>query len=48
MISRVCDIVAASGKLRMLDVAELNPSLDVDNRTARTAARLIHRIVTRR
>ncbi|MFD9827684.1 formimidoylglutamase [Tsukamurella tyrosinosolvens] len=48
VISRVCDIVAASGKLRLLDIAELNPSLDVDNRTARTAARLIHRIVTRR
>ena len=41
------DIAAASGKLRLLDIAELNPSLDVDNRTARTAARLIHRIVTR-
>lgn len=48
VISRVCDLVAASGKLRLLDVAELNPSLDIDNRTARTAARLIHRIVTRR
>ncbi|WP_019203948.1 formimidoylglutamase [Tsukamurella sp. 1534] len=48
VVSRVCDVVAASGKLRLLDIAELNPSLDVDNRTARTAARLIHRIVTRR
>lgn len=48
VISRVCDVVSASGKLRLLDVAELNPSLDIDNRTARTAARLIHRIVTRR
>ncbi|MFI6429791.1 formimidoylglutamase [Rhodococcus oryzae] len=46
VIQRVCDLVARSGKLRLLDVAELNPALDVDNRTARTAARLIHRIVT--
>ncbi|WP_420750561.1 formimidoylglutamase [Rhodococcus sp. O3] len=45
-IQRVCDRVTASGKLAVVDVAELNPSLDVDNRTARTAARLIHRIVT--
>ncbi|MFC9835731.1 formimidoylglutamase [Rhodococcus sp. NPDC127530] len=47
-IQFVCDAVAASGKLAVCDVAELNPSFDVDNRTARTAARLIHRIVTKR
>ncbi|MFJ9363474.1 formimidoylglutamase [Nocardia sp. NPDC101769] len=48
VIERVCDLVAGSGKLALLDVAELNPDLDIDHRTARTAARLIHRIVTRR
>ncbi|MGE6319573.1 formimidoylglutamase [Pseudomonas oryzihabitans] len=32
----------ASGKLRLADVAELNPALDQDGRTARVAARLIH------
>ena len=47
-IQFVCDTLAASGKLAVVDVAELNPSLDIDNRTARTAARLVHRIVTRR
>ncbi|MFI6428742.1 formimidoylglutamase [Rhodococcus oryzae] len=46
VIQRVCDIVARSGKLALLDIAELNPKLDFDNRTARTAARLIHRVVT--
>lgn len=46
VISRVCELVTASGKLALFDVAELNPSLDVDGRTARTAARLIHRLVT--
>jgi formiminoglutamase len=45
-IQSVCDRVTASGKLAVVDVAELNPSVDIDNRTARTAARLIHRIVT--
>lgn len=45
-VQYVCDRIAESGKLAVLDVAELNPSLDIDNRTARTAARLIHRIVT--
>jgi formiminoglutamase len=43
----VCDRVAASGKVLVCDVAELNPDLDIDNRTARVAARLIHRIATR-
>lgn len=45
-IQRVCDRVAHTGKLVLCDVAELNPALDVDDHTARTAARLIHRILT--
>ncbi|MFD4355323.1 formimidoylglutamase [Nocardia sp. NPDC058518] len=45
-IESVCDRVTAGGKLVVVDVAELSPRFDVDNRTARTAARLIHRIVT--
>lgn len=40
--------VARSGKLALLDVVELNPELDIDSRTARSAARLIHDVVTRR
>ncbi|WP_067541841.1 formimidoylglutamase [Nocardia crassostreae] len=47
IIQRVSDRVTISGKLAAVDIAELNPSLDIDSRTARTAARLIHRIVTR-
>ena len=31
-----------SGKLRLVDFAELNPNHDIDNRTAKAAARLIH------
>lgn len=37
---------AASGKLRLVDVAELNPEFDVDNRTAKVAARLISDITS--
>jgi formiminoglutamase len=37
--------VRASGKLRVADVAEYNPSLDQDRRTARAAARLAHRLL---
>ena len=33
--------VAATGRVALLDVVELNPDFDVDNRTAKAAARLI-------
>ncbi|MGW0634573.1 formimidoylglutamase [Nocardia salmonicida] len=45
-IQSVCDRAAASGKLAIVDIAELNPPFDIDDRTARAAGRLIHRIVT--
>lgn len=45
-IEHACTRVAASGKLALCDVAELNPALDVDARTARTASRLVHRVLT--
>ncbi|MEV5006310.1 formimidoylglutamase [Streptomyces sp. NPDC056159] len=48
VVEHVCAAVAASGKLAVCDVAELNPDLDVDNRTARAGARLVHRILTTR
>ncbi len=38
--------VAGCGKLPLVDVVELAPPFDADGRTARTAARLIHAIVT--
>ncbi|MCB5906670.1 formimidoylglutamase [Streptomyces pinistramenti] len=46
IVERVCATVAASGKLAVCDVAELNPELDIDGRTARAGARLIHRVLT--
>ncbi|MFV5996908.1 formimidoylglutamase [Streptomyces sp. NPDC056231] len=48
VIERVCHRIAVSGKLAVCDIAELNPDFDVDQRTARAGARLIHRIVTAR
>mgnify|MGYP002652240238 CR=1 FL=1 len=38
-IQAVCHRVARSGKLVLVDVVELLPRMDVDGRTARTAAR---------
>ena len=43
LIDTACD----SGKLRATDVAELNPSLDEDARTARVAARIVGRITSK-
>lgn len=47
VISAVCRQVCASGKLLHTDVAELNPSFDIDNRTARVAARLVNTLLGR-
>lgn len=44
VVEAVCAHVAASGKLVLVDVVELCPPLDVDGRTARAAARLVHTI----
>ncbi|WP_144792986.1 formimidoylglutamase [Kocuria palustris] len=46
VILAACSAAAGSGRLRHFDVVELNPSYDVDSRTARTAARLIHEILS--
>ncbi|AKK05960.1 formiminoglutamase [Corynebacterium mustelae] len=46
IIHTVCVALAKTGKLRLVDVVELNPTYDVDGRTARVAARLINDIVT--
>ncbi|WP_119156497.1 formimidoylglutamase [Caldimonas tepidiphila] len=44
VIEPLLDRVAASGRLRLADIAELNPHLDLDGRTARVAARLLGRV----
>ncbi|HYD61913.1 MAG TPA: formimidoylglutamase [Noviherbaspirillum sp.] len=45
VVEPVVDMIAGSGKLRLADFAELNPSHDVDQHTARVAARLLARVV---
>jgi formiminoglutamase len=47
MVMEWLRFIAMSGKLRICDVAELNPSLDQDQRTARLAARMIYEVVNR-
>lgn len=47
VIQAVCDAVVDSGRLIHLDVTELSPRFDSDARTAKVAARLIHRVITR-
>lgn len=47
VLEKVIDAACASGKLRVADVAELNPALDKDHQTARVAARLVGRIAAR-
>lgn len=43
-IEMLVDEIRCSGKLRLADIAELNPAYDKDLLTARVAARLIHRL----
>ena len=45
LVLTAVNAAAHSGKLALMDVVELNPSLDIDARTARTAARLIDHAV---
>ena len=42
LLEPLLETVRDSGKLRLVDLAELNPEYDIDARTAKVAARLIH------
>lgn len=44
VLEPLLDTVAASGRLALMDVAELSPPYDRDGATARVAARLVHRM----
>ena len=44
VIEPLVESVIASGKLRLADIAEMNPRFDIDHRTAAVAARLVARI----
>jgi formiminoglutamase len=45
VVRQLCRTIARSGKLAVVEVAELNPRFDVDGHTARLAARLIDEVV---
>ncbi|WXL27121.1 formimidoylglutamase [Ectopseudomonas mendocina] len=42
LLEPMLECLKGTGKLRLIDLAELNPTYDIDNRTAKVAARLIH------
>jgi formiminoglutamase len=44
VVEALLDLVTDSDKLRLADIAELNPLYDIDHRSARVAARLVARI----
>ncbi|MCL7930591.1 formimidoylglutamase [Halomonas llamarensis] len=44
LLEPLIEIIRDSGKLRLADLAELNPDHDIDSRTARTAARLVFQL----
>lgn len=44
LIEPLIEIIRDSGKLRLADIAELNPEHDIDGRTAKVAARLVHQL----
>lgn len=44
VIETIVDALCASGKLHLVDVAEFNPTYDIDGHSARVAARLIARV----
>ena len=42
VVEPLLQIIKDSGKMRLFDIAEFNPRFDIDNRSARVAARLIY------
>jgi formiminoglutamase len=44
VLEPLIDAVCASGKVRVADIAEMNPRFDIDGRTAAVAARIAARI----
>ena len=44
-LERMVKLIMASGKVKMADLAEINPSFDIDQRSCKVAARLLATIV---
>lgn len=45
-VQAIVKALSATGRLRLIDVVELNPDFDIDERTAKVAARLINEAVS--
>ncbi len=45
VIEELVKCVQRSGKLRVADIAEYNPTFDIDRHTARVAARLAYQLI---
>ncbi|MFT0547203.1 formimidoylglutamase [Allopusillimonas ginsengisoli] len=45
VVEAFVDKIHSSSKLRLADIAEMNPDLDIDHHTARVAARLVWRLL---
>lgn len=46
IVERLVGEAIGSGRVAIADVAELNPRFDIDDRTARIAARFVARLAT--
>ena len=44
LIEPLLELIRDSGKISLIDIAEYNPDQDIDQRTARLAARLLHQL----
>ena len=44
-VERMVKLIVSSGKVKMADIAEINPTFDVDSRSCKVAARLLATIV---
>ena len=44
-VERAVKRIMASGKVKMADIAEINPTFDVDGRSCKVAARLLATII---
>ncbi|MBV1775002.1 formimidoylglutamase [Burkholderiaceae bacterium DAT-1] len=44
VVESLIQTIKATGKLKLADIAELNPDMDIDSRTAKLAARLVWQI----
>ena len=46
-VERAVKLIMDSGKVKIADIAEINPTYDIDNRSCKVAARLLSTIVER-